>query len=146
MPVLNLKVKTNDGNGTYIDIDSGNFFDEKPTVTTTGLKDLLRDVLNSVGEGATYADNVLTLPITIKGFADTANATIATHNIGDSIDIPNGSTTIYAVPDSNPTLTFKHFYDAGTIGTGTIKFRHYSQQEPSSGETWVLNETLPTVQ
>ena len=32
-----------------------------------------------------------------------------------------------------PTLTFKHFYDAGTMGTGTVKFRHYSQQEPSSG-------------
>ncbi len=43
---------------------------------------------------------------------------------------------------STPTLTFKHFYDAGTIGSGTIKFRHYSQQEPSSGETWVLNSTL----
>lgn len=27
--------------------------------------------------------------------------------------------------------TFKHFYDAGTIGTGTVKFRHYSQQEPT---------------
>lgn len=39
-----------------------------------------------------------------------------------------------------PTLTFKHFFDAGTIGTGTIKFRHYSQQEPISGETWVINE------
>lgn len=38
-----------------------------------------------------------------------------------------------------PTLTFKHFYDAGTVGSGTYKFRHYSQQEPSSGETWVLN-------
>ena len=31
--------------------------------------------------------------------------------------------------------TFKHFYDAGTIGTGAVKFRHYSQQEPSSGGT-----------
>lgn len=30
--------------------------------------------------------------------------------------------------------TFKHFYDAGTIGSGTVKFRHYSQQEPSSGK------------
>lgn len=30
--------------------------------------------------------------------------------------------------------TFKHFYDAGTIGSGTYKFRHYSQQEPSSGK------------
>lgn len=24
--------------------------------------------------------------------------------------------------------TFKHFFDAGTIGSGTVKFRHYSQQ------------------
>ena len=32
---------------------------------------------------------------------------------------------------STPALTFKHFYDAGTIGSGTVKFRHYSQQEPT---------------
>lgn len=31
---------------------------------------------------------------------------------------------------STPTLTFKHFYDAVTIGSGTYKFRHYSQTEP----------------
>lgn len=43
------------------------------------------------------------------------------------------------------TPTFKHFYDAGTIGTGSIKFRHYSQSEPSTGETWVLNDTLTSV-
>lgn len=48
----------------------------------------------------------------------------------------------YTTRTATPTLTFKHLYDAGTIGTGTYKFRHYSQQEPSSGETWVLNETL----
>lgn len=34
---------------------------------------------------------------------------------------------------SSSTLQFKHFFDAGTIGSGTIKFRHYSQTEPSSG-------------
>lgn len=50
--------------------------------------------------------------------------------------------TINYTESATPTLTFKHFYDAGTIGSGTVKFRHYSQQEPSSGETWVLNETL----
>ena len=27
--------------------------------------------------------------------------------------------------------TFKHFFDAGTIGSGTVKFRHYSQQKPT---------------
>ena len=36
---------------------------------------------------------------------------------------------------ATPTLTFKHFFEAGTIGSGTVKFRHYSQQEPSSGGT-----------
>lgn len=49
----------------------------------------------------------------------------------------------YTTRSATPTLTFKHFFDAGTIGSGTVKFRHYSQQEPSSGETWVLNETIP---
>lgn len=51
-----------------------------------------------------------------------------------------GNPGIYTTRSATPTLTFKHFYDAGTIGSGTVKFRHYSQQEPSSGETWVLND------
>lgn len=42
---------------------------------------------------------------------------------------------------SASTPTFKHFYDAGLQGSGSIKFRHYSQSEPSTGETWVLNDT-----
>lgn len=46
--------------------------------------------------------------------------------------ISNGQYTTRAAA---PTFTFKHFYDAGTIGTGTYKFRHYSQTEPSTGET-----------
>lgn len=37
----------------------------------------------------------------------------------------------YTESTPQPTLTFKHFYDAGTIGSGTVKFRHYSQQEPT---------------
>ncbi len=36
----------------------------------------------------------------------------------------------YTTRSATPTLTFKHFYDAGTIGSGTVKFRHYSQTEP----------------
>lgn len=53
----------------------------------------------------------------------------------------------YTTRSAAPTLTFKHFYDAGTIGTGTIKFRHYSQQAQSSGNvikagTYLFNETL----
>ena len=53
-----------------------------------------------------------------------------------------GNPGIYTTRAATPALTFKHFYDAGTIGSGTVKFRHYSQQEPSTSETWVLNETL----
>lgn len=44
-----------------------------------------------------------------------------------------GNPGIYTTRSATPTLTFKHFFDAGTIGSGTVKFRHYSQQEPSSG-------------
>ena len=44
-----------------------------------------------------------------------------------------------------PTLTFKHFYDAGTIGSGTVKFRHYSQTEPTpSGYTDCITFTGET--
>lgn len=65
--------------------------------------------------------------------------TISENTYGD-YQAYNDFNTVYDL--STPTtLTFKHFYDAGTIGTGSIKFRHYSQQEPSSGETWVLNES-----
>lgn len=45
-----------------------------------------------------------------------------------------GNPGIYTTRSATPTLTFKHFYDAGTIGSGMVKFRHYSQQEPSSGK------------
>lgn len=65
------------------------------------------------------------------------------YNVGDSFNATGTGNGLYiTLEQSTPTLTFKHFYDAGTIGSGTYKFRHYSQQEPSSGETWVLNENL----
>lgn len=42
--------------------------------------------------------------------------------------------------------TFKHFYDAGTIGSGMVKFRHYSQTEPAAtvikAGTYRFNEEL----
>lgn len=57
--------------------------------------------------------------------------TFATPPTGDLLTWLQANGTKQSTPQ--PTLTFKHFYDAGTIGTGTVKFRHYSQQEPSSG-------------
>lgn len=67
------------------------------------------------------------------------------YNIGDSFNATGTGNGLYITLEQSgggSTLTFKHFFDAGLQGTGTYKFRHYSQQEPSSGETWVLNETL----
>lgn len=39
----------------------------------------------------------------------------------------------YTESGGGSTVKFKHFFDAGLQGTGTYKFRHYSQQEPSTG-------------
>lgn len=71
----------------------------------------------------TVNNNVVTIPLVESGFNYTWIMSSKQSGVGS-------------------TMKFKHFYDAGTIGSGTYKFRHYSQQEPSSGETWVLNENL----
>lgn len=58
------------------------------------------------------------------------------YNIGDSFNATGAGNGLYITLEQSgggSTLKFKHFYDAGTIGTGTIKFRHYSQSEPSTG-------------
>lgn len=67
------------------------------------------------------------------------------YNVGDSFNATGAGNGLYITLEQSgggSTMKFKHFYDAGLQGTGAIKFRHYSQQEPSSGETWVLNETV----
>lgn len=97
MPIFNLKVLTNDGSGTYLDIDV------EPTVgavtvTSNGLTNIGQDAPPTVGEGATYADNTLTLPITILGFATTANKTTADYAVGATLTLSAGSQSIYAVP------------------------------------------------
>lgn len=72
-----------------------------------------------------------------------SDGTILQHNSVDVLptdDIIVGGE--YTTRTATPTLTFKHFYDTGLQGTGTYKFRHYSQQEPSTGETWVLNDVI----
>lgn len=45
--------------------------------------------------------------------------------------IYSDSSLPYTTRSATPTFTFKHFFDAGTIGTGAVKFRHYSQTEPT---------------
>ena len=144
MPIFNLKVKTNDGSGTYIDIDLQVFDEKKVTVTSTGLINLSQDALNQIGEGAVYdADSmILTLPLTIKGYAIEANATNVTYGIGDSVSVGVGSTTIYAVPDggtSTPlnvdltTLTGYESLAAGTYSIGVkAKAANYQDSDLSS--------------
>lgn len=100
MPIINLKVLTNNGGGTYLDLDVSAFYGEFPIVTPDGLNNLFQDALNSVGEGAVYEEltSTLTLPINILGFAKTANKTTADYSVGDTITLDFGSQTIYAVP------------------------------------------------
>lgn len=64
------------------------------------------------------------------------NATISDKtNVGFSLsfgmatDVNCTITSKQSAPQ--PTITFKHFFDTGTIGTGAVKFRHYSQVEPA---------------
>ncbi len=64
----------------------------------------------------TVNNNVVTIPLVESGFNYTWIMSSKQSGVGS-------------------TMKFKHFYDAGLQGTGTIKFRHYSQTEPSSGVT-----------
>jgi endonuclease YncB( thermonuclease family) len=100
---------------------------------------------------------VITLPIepsTVKlatgtseideysGYIELAQGETKTTAYGAGMNSGGGAVIYYTSGGGGSTLTFKHFFDSGTIGTGTVKFRHYSQQEPSTGETWILDESL----
>ena len=125
-----LDVYSNDGSQTlYYSLDNPSSFNI--TVTSTGFT-------NDAGSDYTYSGTG-----TFRGLATSPNQTTPTYGIGATVTIPvqPAITGLYVVdvPEPTPTLTFKHFFDAGLQGTGTYKFRHYSQQEPSTGETWVFN-------
>lgn len=97
MPIFNLKVLTNNGGGAYLDLDVDPTVGAV-TVTSNGLSNIGADGTPTVGEGATYANNTLTLPITILGFATTANKTTADYAVGATLTLSAGSQSIYAVP------------------------------------------------
>lgn len=131
MPTFKTYIYSNDGNTLYgmkTDHDIGSTAN---VVTQNGITDTQPDDW-TVYNGAiiSEADSSFILPITIQGLTLTANSTNIDVAIGQSIITGN---TYYCVEASTPqpTLTFKHFYDAGTIGSGTVKFRHYSQTEPT---------------
>lgn len=87
---------------------------------------------------------------TATTWADNASANTDKYTVNDNKVVWNDGTILqfngvdvlptdgihsseYTTRSATPAFTFKHFFDAGTIGSGTIKFRHYSQTEPSSG-------------
>lgn len=97
------------------------------------------------GQTVRSSTDLFVRPIFKTGYElDTTNVPLVTGKTDiytcykDNLHITNVTFTSKAAS----TLTFKHFFDSGTVGTGAYKFRHYSQQEPISGETWVLNETV----
>ena len=63
-----------------------------------------------------------------SGWADQAYRTVSFDNAptGDLLTWLQANGTKQSA--SSP--TFKHFFNSGTIGSGTIKFRHFSQTEP----------------
>lgn len=97
MPIFNLKVLTNNGGGTYLDLNVDPTVGAV-TITSNGLSNIGADGTPTVGEGATYANNTLTLPITILGFATTANKMTADYAVGATLTLSAGSQSIYAVP------------------------------------------------
>ena len=145
MPTFKTYIYSNDGNTLYgmkTDHDIGSTAN---VVTENGITDTQpADWTAYNGATISEADNSFILPITIQGLTLTANSTNIDVAIGQSIITGK---TYYCVEASTPqpTLTFKHFFDAGTIGSGTVKFRHYSQQEPTpSGYTDCITFTGET--
>ena len=100
------------------------------------------DVYSSKGGSVVFLRTVGDITVASSGsWGDPTYQTIVLEEAAVNVSADFYNWFIANTVSATPTLSFKHFYNAGTIGTGTIKFRHYSQQAPSSGETWVLNES-----
>lgn len=119
MPIFNLKVLTNDGSGTFLDMDVDPTVGAV-TVATNGLTNIGADGTPTVGEGATYANNTLTLPITILGFATSANKTSADYAVGATLTLSAGSQSIYAVPaTSRPSVDLTTLSGWASLSAGS---------------------------
>lgn len=122
LPTLTIVIYSNDGNTVlYQDGDLGVAGTDTFTVNVS-----VNGV--SIGDNViyTYSGNK-----TFLGISETMNSISADHPVGSSF-IYSMSTSFYIVEsDPTPTISFKHFYKTDTlIGTGTYKFRRYSQEEP----------------
>lgn len=97
MPSSTMIIKSSDGNLQYANLHWDAFYNESVEVTNNGIHYASTGSPTvTTDNGATYADNTLTLPITINGFATEANATTPTYNVGDSIPLTVGTQTLYA--------------------------------------------------
>ena len=105
MPIINLKLKTNNGTKTYIDLDCT--MGKQPVITNTGLTNLYQDQLNSKSDDCTYdsTTHILTLPITIQGLSKTINATVPDSGlaVGDTNILSIGNNEFYVVEASSTT-------------------------------------------
>jgi len=101
MPTGTILVNSNNGSVFYASLAIQTTSSETFIVTETGLNTHGYNPTVTVDNGATYADNVLTLPFSIKGFATSGGASTPTYNIGDEILISVGSKDIYAVPSTS---------------------------------------------
>lgn len=148
MPVFHFNLKNNDGTKTYINADLDFFASNSIQIINNGFTGFYIDILTEKSDDVSYdsTTGTLTLPIKIKGLSKTINATSpdSDYEVGKSFFPSSGSSDIYyTVEDtSTPTYSFKHLYSGKSIGTGSIKFKSYTQTKPVTGETWVLNETL----
>ncbi len=90
---------------------------------------------NSSGQTVTQSTfDFYVRPIFKQGYElDTTNVS-QTANPGIYVCVNEGGKPVYNITftskQSASSPTFKHFFNSGTIGSGTIKFRHFSQIEP----------------
>ena len=90
---------------------------------------------NSSGQTVTQSTfDFYVRPIFKQGYElDTTNVS-QTANPGIYVCVDEGGKPVYNITftskQSASSPTFKHFFNSGTIGSGTIKFRHFSQTEP----------------
>lgn len=125
MPAMQQITVIFDGHITQVGYTSmhGNWYWTESGTTSSVIEDT--GTFNVTLADGYVIDTVSSTSGTISNITDTS---FAIADFGTSTTV-----TITSKQSGGSTLQFKHLYDAGTIGSGTIKFRHYSQTEPSSG-------------
>ena len=105
--------------------------------------------VSGVQDGTSYLFNVTlatgyVLNTVSANFNSDGSAIVAQTDSSFTITAGSGATWTITITSkaAAPTISFRHLYSGGTIGSGAVKFKAYSQAKPATGETWVLNSTL----